>query len=249
MEIILYVYVGECIARRIMEQNLLIKDLPKETRPYEKCLKYGTESLSNEELLAIIIRTGAKGEGSFVLASRVLNSCNQKKGLIGMMHLSTEELMSIKGIGKVKAVQIKCICELSKRISMANYEKQLNFREPASIANYYMERFRHLEAENTVVVFLDTKCNRIDDKVLFTGTVNKAMISAREIFIAALRCNAVNIVLIHNHPSGDVEPSKEDIISTKKIQDAGRLIGIALLDHIIIGDRRYTSLRQAGYLI
>lgn len=228
------------------KNNLTIKDMPEDTRPYEKCFKYGTSALSNEELLAIIIRTGTCGESSFVLASRILSIKNGDSSLVSLMHLSVEELMKIKGIGKVKAIQIKCICELSKRIAMTTAENQLDFSKPETIANYYMESCRHLEVEQLIVIYLDTKCRKICDRVLFSGTVNRSLISSREIFIEALRVNAVNIVILHNHPSGDATPSKDDIISTKRLAEAGKIIGITLVDHIVIGDRRYTSLKETG---
>lgn len=227
-------------------KNLTIKEMPESMRPYEKCFKYGTSVLSNEELLAIIIRTGTNGESSFALASRILSMKNSDSSLISLMHLSVEELMQIKGIGKVKAIQIKCICELSNRISMTAAENDLDFSKPITIANYYMESYRHLEVEQIVVIYLDTKCKKISDRVMFTGTVNCSMISPREIFIEAFRCNAVHIVILHNHPSGDAAPSKDDILSTKRLKEAGKIVGISLIDHIIIGDRKYTSLKEIG---
>lgn len=231
------------------QKQMTIKDMPKDTRPYEKCIKYGASALSNEELLAIIIRTGTNGEGSFLLASRILAMKGDDRSLVNLMHLSINELMQIKGIGKVKAIQIQCICELSKRIAMTGAEKELDFSRPVTIANYYMERFRHQEVEQLVVIYLDTKCRKIDDRVLFSGTVNRSLISPREIFIEALKYNAVNIILLHNHPSGDATPSGEDIRSTKRLREAGQLIGISLIDHIIIGDRKYTSLKETGILL
>lgn len=231
-----------------MNNNMKIKDMPEGLRPYEKCIKYGTTALSNEELLAIIIRTGTNGENSFMLASRVLEMKNQDRSLTNLMHLSLNELMQIKGIGKVKAIQIQCICELSKRMAMTKAGKELDFSKPATIANYYMESFRHEEIEQLVVIYLDTKCRKITDKVLFSGTVNRSLISPREIFIEALKNNAVNIIVLHNHPSGDATPSRDDIKSTKRLIEAGRLIGISLIDHIIIGDRKYTSLKETGIL-
>lgn len=225
--------------------SLTIKEMPKALRPYEKCIEYGAASLSNEELLAIIIRTGTNGESSFMLASRIL-SLKGEASITNLMHLSTDEMMKIKGVGKVKAIQIQCICELSKRISMAAAENELDFSNPATIANYYMESHRHLEVEQLVVIFLDTKCKKICHKVMFSGTVNRFVISPREIFIEALKCGAVNIIVMHNHPSGDSTPSRDDIISTKRLKEAGKLIGISLLDHIILGDRKYTSLKEIG---
>ena len=141
-------------------------------------------------------------------------------------------------------MQIMCIGELAKRISAINAQNGLKFDSPASIAEYYMEKMRHLEQENLLVMFVDTKCRLIKDKIISKGSVNQAFISPREIFVEGLRCNAVGIILMHNHPSGDCTPSREDISSTLKIMSAGKMIGISLLDHIIIGDRKYSSFKE-----
>jgi len=225
-----------------------IKEMKKEYRPYEKCLAFGPESLNDNELLAVIIRTGSKGESSVRLAEKILGLSQGNEGLLSLMHLSVEELMSVKGVGIVKAVQLKCIGELSRRISKTNAQSGLDFSEPASIAEYYMEDLRHKEREQLVLVMMNTKNRLIRDTVMTTGTVNASLVSSREIFMEALKCGAVYIVLIHNHPSGDPAPSREDIINTKRIKDAGDIIGITLLDHIIIGDNKYISFRQRGIL-
>ncbi|MBE5957880.1 MAG: JAB domain-containing protein [Lachnospiraceae bacterium] len=229
-----------------MNNNLLMRDLPEKLRPYEKCLRYGADSLSNEELLATIIKTGTNGESSIEVARRILKLNNGDGSLISIMHLSIEELMTVKGIGKVKAIQLKCVAELSKRIARSNAKEQLNFSKPSTIAEYYMEEMRHLEVEHLYVVFLDTKCRKLADKVMFMGTVNSSVISPREILIEALRVNAVNIIMLHNHPSGDPTPSKGDIASTKRIAEACKIVGVRLIDHIIIGDRTYVSLNENG---
>lgn len=225
-----------------------IKDVPVNERPYEKCFINGPEYLTDSELLAVILRTGTKGISAYDLSARLLKGADEKENLLSILHLSKEQLLKIKGIGKVKAVQIMCIGELAKRISSASARSGIRFKCPASIADYYMEQMRHLEQEQLVVMYFDTKCRLIKDKILTTGTVNQSLISSREIFVEALKCNAVNIVLIHNHPSGDCVPSRDDCSVTKKIKEAGKLIGINLIDHIIIGDRKYTSLKEAGIL-
>ncbi len=225
-----------------------IKEMNQEYRPYEKCLKNGPEMLTDAELLAVIIRTGSKGESSIGLADRVLSASGMKSGLLGIIDLSIEELMKIKGIGKVKAVQIKCIAELSRRISKTSAGRKVDFSNSEKIADYYMEDIRHMDREQLIMVMMDTKMQFISDVVLTTGTVNASLMSTRDVFREALKHGAVFIVLIHNHPSGDPTPSREDIINTKKIKDAGEMIGILLLDHIIIGDNKYTSLQQRGIL-
>lgn len=231
-----------------MEKIKRIKDMSNDSRPYEKCIKYGPEFLSDAELLAVIIRTGNREENSVSLAEHVLNDYEGCRGLNGIHHLTVNQLMNIKGIGQVKAIQIKCIGELSRRISKSSNGDKPLFNTPASIANYFMEDLRHRETEVLMAVFLNTRHMLIKSIELTKGTVNASLMSARELFIEALKYNAVYIALLHNHPSGDPSPSREDIINTRKIHEAGKLIGIELIDHIIIGDNRYESLKERGII-
>lgn len=219
-----------------------MKELPKDERPYEKCLRYGPWKLSDAELLAVILRSGTAGNSCVDLACEILKASRLEEGLLGIHHLSLQELQAIKGVGQVKAVQIKCIGELSKRISSAGTRCRLDFSNPETIANYYMELLRHEEQEKTICIMLNTKNHLLGDVVLTTGTVNSSLLSPRELFLEALRFHAVHIILIHNHPSGDATPSEEDIQITRRIQKAGEILGITLLDHIIIGDHVFTSL-------
>ena len=225
-----------------------MKELPLKERPYERCLERGPEALSDAELLSVIIRTGAHGENSLDLARKVLGLSREGEGLAAILHLSVPELCSLKVIGKVKAVQILCVGELSKRISQSRREKQLILNSPSSIAAYYMERMRHQEQEEMIAVFFNTKNRLLKDKLLTRGTVNASLVSPREIFIEALRYHAVYIVLLHNHPSGSPEPSKEDMLVTQRIERSGEMLGIRLIDHIIIGDNRYISFKERGLL-
>lgn len=213
--------------------------------PYEKFLEYGPNALTDAELLAVIIRTGTYNKTCIDLANSVLELSNNK-GILGINNLSIAELMSIRGIGKVKAIEIKCVAELSRRISKSRVPINGEFVSPEIIANYYMEDLRHLEIEKLIVVMLNTKHRFLGDFELSKGTVNSSIASPRETFIAALKASAVYIVLIHNHPSGDPLPSREDINTTKRIKEAGSIIGINLIDHIIIGDNKYISLKQSG---
>ena len=157
--------------------------------------------------------------------------------------------MAVPGIGQVKAIQLKCVGELAKRISTYRARQVLSFSAPETIADYYMERLRHEETESLVCMMLDTKNGLISEEILSKGTVNYAVMSTRELFIAALRCRAVSIILLHNHPSGDPAPSDEDIRLTHRVYAAGQLIGVNLLDHIIIGDNCYISFNECGILI
>ena len=221
-----------------------IKDLPVNDRPYEKCFAKGPEYLTDVELLAVILRTGTNGISSFELSKDILShkSQNGKQDLLAIMHMTKEQLLSIKGVGMVKAVQIMCVRELVRRISSVKAKDSIQYNIPSTIADYYMEQLRHLEQENLVVMFLDTKCHLIKDMTITKGTVNQSLISSREIFVEALRCDAVNIILIHNHPSGDSSPSMADIEFTKRIKECSNILGVNFLDHVIIGDGNYKSI-------
>jgi len=224
-----------------------IKDLPEAERPMEKFLKKGALSVSDAELLAIILRTGTKDMSAVLLAGHILKCSEQ--GILGINNLSVEELLKIKGIGIVKAIQIKAIGELSRRLSKAGLNiHNTNFSSPDLIARYYMEDLRYLRQEELRVIYLDTKAHFIKDEVITKGTVNMSVVSPREIFINAVRFEAVNIILLHNHPSGDPTPSEHDILATKRVIEAGRLIGISLIDHIIIGDNKYISFKEERLL-
>ncbi len=222
-----------------------IKDLPEVERPYEKCLKYGANHLSDAELLSAILRTGTNGISAYDLANNIIRS-DASGNILSIMHLSKEELLKIKGVGSAKAVQILCIAELARRISLERASLDLKMNVPSSIANYYMEQMRHLDQEQLVVIFVDSKCNMIKDIVISKGSINQSFFCNREILVEALKSDAVNIILLHNHPSGDPSPSVADISSTKKLRKACELIGMNLLDHIIIGDRCYTSFIESN---
>ncbi len=224
-----------------------IKDIPSENRPDERCIRLGASALTDAELLAVIIRCGVKGIPSTELSQRILDLSGED-GIIGILRLSINDLMEVNGIGIVKAVQIKCIAELSRRIAKNTMRSKLSFSNPASIAEYYMEDLRHKDCEELIMLSLNTKNMLISNTTLTKGTVNASLISTREIFLEALKNKAVYIVLLHNHPSGDPSPSKEDIHNTRRIKDAGNLIGISLIDHIIIGDNKYISLKERGFL-
>lgn len=213
--------------------------------PYEKCLEYGATALDNAELLAAIIRSGTNGLSSIELAEKLLESAGNLNGLYNM---SVQELMQIKGIGKAKAVQICCILELSRRIAKQKAREKLDFSNAETIAGYYMEDMRHLEKEHLILVMLDNRCRLIRDKVLSVGTSTGSMVSVREIFKEALDNRAASIVLLHNHPSGNPSPSREDMKVTRNVAEAGKIIGIELLDHIVIGDNSYFSFKQMQYI-
>lgn len=220
-----------------------------EEMPYEKFLKFGPESLTDAELLAIILRTGTCSKNALTLAREVLDLARfPKTGLLGLHDLTLEELMRINGIGEVKAVKLKSLTELSMRFSRACARTELTMRNPESVALFYMEKLRHLDTECVYLACFDSKCQLLAEKRLSDGSVNMALISPRQIFLEALAAKAVNIILIHNHPSGDPLPSTADQQITKNIYRMGVEIGIPLSDHIIIGDNSYFSFCKEGML-
>lgn len=217
--------------------------------PYEKFLKHGPESLSEAELLAIILRTGTKECSSVELGRQILDlAASPHKGLLGLHHVSVEDLMQIRGIGEVKAVKVKCLAELSMRMAKAKNEPLLRFDAPKTVAEYFMEELRHEEKEKVMLLCLDNKAQLIAQTVLSVGTVNASLISPREVFQYALKMQAVYIMVLHNHPSGDPRPSRQDMEITERLVKTGELMDILLLDHIIIGDNSYTSFKESGLL-
>ena len=207
-----------------------LRNLPTMEQPYEKCLENGPESLSDAELLAVILRCGARGKTSLELAREILSLPGKEEGLLGLYHCTRQELLQIRGVGEVKAIQLQCIGELSKRMAAAGARKGLCFHDQ----------------EVLLCMMLDTKNQLLGEKEITRGTVNATMISPRELFLAALQFRAVHILLVHNHPSGIPEPSGDDITVTRQIRRAGEMLGITLLDHIIIGDHCYTSMLEQG---
>ncbi len=230
-----------------MNRMNTMKDIPNAERPYEKCLKQGAEALSDAELLAVLLRTGTKGENVLALAKRLLYE-DGGAGLLGIHQFSFQSLMKLKGIGKVKAVQILCLSELAKRLSQASVEPRLRFSSSQSVAEYYMEDLRHRNQEVMKLLLLNSKAELIDETNISKGTVNASLVTPRELFVEALKKEAVSMILLHNHPSGDPTPSRDDILTTKRISECGLLIGIELLDHIIIGNNCYVSFQEENLL-
>lgn len=225
-----------------------IKSLPDEERPYEKCLKYGPAALTDAELLAVVLRTGTQGATSIELAREILGRSKVESNLLGLHYLTVADLKEIRGVGSVKAVQIQCITELSRRMAKAVGSPKRAFSSAKEIANYYMEDFRHLAQEQVLLLMFDTKGALLGDPVISKGTVNQSCISPREIYLEALEHHAVYVILLHNHPSGDAKPSPEDELLTKRVWESGEMLGVALMDHIIIGEKCYFSFHEAGLL-
>lgn len=228
--------------------NMLIKDMANTEKPYEKALQYGVSVLNDAELLALVMRTGTKETSVIDLAQKVLNVHPIYKGINSLNYVTTKDLTTINGIGQVKAIQILAITELANRLKLLSLKENIRFQNPDSIARYYQEKCKCFTTEKTFLMLLNNAYTLIKDIQLSEGTVNQALISPREIFIEALRYQAVHLILVHNHPSGYPEPSSADILVTKKIKEAGELLDIHLSDHIIVAGCEYVSLLERGIL-
>lgn len=227
-------------------KNLTIKELPSSERPYEKLLKYGETSLSDAELLAIIIKTGTREETSVCIAQRILKLVSNSKGIGALNDLSIQELTKVKGIGNVKALQIKAVLELAKRISKCDNSYGPKIKSPQDVANLVMDDLKYKKQEFLQIAILDTKNQVLKISTIAQGGLNKSIIEPREIFCEPLKLIACSIILIHNHPSGDPTPSEQDISFTKKIYNAGKLLGIDVLDHIVVGNQKFISLKESS---
>lgn len=235
------------MAERTQDMHYTMKSLPKEERPYEKFAHYGAVSLSDPELVAILLQTGTREYSSLELAREVLRM-QEDYSVLALARKSFEELRAIPGIGPVKAMKLQCVAELSRRIHLCRSPERSAFATPSQIAEYYMESLRHQRREQLLAVYFDGGGCFIDDEVLSVGTVNSSLISPREIFFGAFEARAVYVILIHNHPSGNAKPSAEDVEVTKRLVVASEILGIPLIDHIVIGDKEYVSFREAGMI-
>lgn len=223
----------------------MIKDLPEADRPRERLIKYGSDHLSNQELIAILLGTGTRDESVMSISARLLTYFD---GMNLINEATLEELKRLKGIGNAKAVIILAAIELGKRISTHRAEEKYVIRSPEDGANYVMEEMRRLKQEHFVLLLLDTKNQVVHKQTIFIGSLNASIVHPREVFREAVRRSAASMICIHNHPSGDPTPSEEDIQVTKRLVDAGKMIGIEVLDHLIIGDRKFVSLKEKGHV-
>lgn len=221
-----------------------IKDLPQSERPYEKLEHYGEQNLSNAELLAIIIKSGTKDESSIIIAQKILNlnTGMHSNNLRFLQDISIEEFMQIKGIGKVKAIQLKAICELTKRMARPINEQKQTIKSPKDVAEMLIPELRYEKQEIVKVIVLNNKNVVLKVATISLGGSNFACIEPRDVLSEAIKMQAPRIILVHNHPSGDSTPSKGDFKVTDRIFEAASLMGIELLDHIVIGDGNYRSL-------
>jgi DNA repair protein RadC len=221
----------------------MIRDLPADLRPRERLAYAGASALSTAELLAIILRVGGRGENVIRMAERLLA---QFGGIAGLAQASFDELCQQHGMGEAKATQIKAALELGRRLLVAAPQDRPQVRGPEDIANLLMLEMGLLEQEHLRTVLLDTKNHVLRVSSVYTGSLNAAVVRIGEVFREAVRANCASIVVVHNHPSGDPTPSPEDIQVTEMIIEAGRLLDIAVLDHVIIGRNHYISLKERG---
>lgn len=215
----------------------MIKSLPIQENPREKALSHGIESLSNVELLALILRTGNKEESVLDLASRLLKEIG---GISQLNHVNYATLISLKGIKKAKAIELLSIVEIAKRLKNIERE-QLSLSSPYDIYLYVQSQMMFLKQEHFVVLCLDNKNTVIKEKTIFIGSLNMSVVTPREVFKEAINVSSAKIALVHNHPSGDSHPSKEDCFLTKQFLELGEMMGIEILDHIIVGWNQYYS--------
>ncbi len=226
--------------------HLTIKEMPSTERPREKLNRLGAIGLTDVEILAIILGTGSCRETAIDLAAKLLNSINGEGGLKALLDMTVEELSQYRGMGAAKACKLIAAAELARRINLTAEDKEVVIKVPGDAALHVMQEMRYLKKEHFRIMLLNVKNRLISTEAVSIGSLSASVVHPREIFKLPIKRSAAAIILIHNHPSGDPTPSQEDINITKRIYEAGEIIGIDVLDHIIIGDGRYSSLKEKG---
>ena len=221
---------------------MIIKKMPDMERPREKLFIQGKETLNNAELLAILLRTGTREKSALELAHEII--AINDEGLPGLCENTPEELARIKGVGKAKACQILAAIELGRRVATHPRKERISIEKPGDIAELFMEKMRYYKEEHFSTLLLDTKGKIIEEVEVSVGDLNSAPVHPREVFKQAVKRSAAAVVLIHNHPSGDPSPSTEDLDITLRLIESAKILGISVIDHIIIGDGVYTSLKS-----
>jgi len=224
---------------------LTIKELPVDERPRERLVKYGAETLSNADLLAIILRVGTTQYSAVGLAEHMLHEFS---GLRGIATANVEDLCRIHGLGVAKGAQIKAMVELGKRLAATISDSRATIRSPQDAADLVMPELRDSPQECFKALFLNTKNEVLKTRTITTGSLDASLITPRELFKEAISMNSASVIIAHNHPSGDPTPSREDIEVSKRLCQAGQVVGIEVLDHIIIGDGRWVSLKERGLM-
>lgn len=224
-----------------MTTYITVKDMPIEERPRERLARVGPQALSTGELLAIILRVGVGGENVLSMANRLLASFG---GLAGLSRADFAQLAAEHGVGPAKTAQIHAALELGRRLMAESPEERWQIRAPSDAAHILMPVMSHQEQEHFAVLFLDTRNRVTDREILYKGSLNTSLVRVAEVFRGAVRRNCASVIVAHNHPSGDPSPSPEDVALTRRLVEAGKLIEIDVLDHLVIGDNRYVSLRE-----
>jgi len=226
-----------------VEYHPMIMDLPISERPRERLAQVGEGALSNVELLAIVLRTGVRGTSALDLAGHLLSSYS---GLPGLARASYAELLAVHGLGAAKTAQLKAALELGRRMLVISPEDRYTVRSPADVAQLLMAEMAHLEQEHFRVLYLDTRNRLLGDETVYVGSLNASHIRVGEVFRSAVKRNCAAMIVVHNHPSGDPTPSPEDVQVTRQLIAAGNLLDIEVLDHLVIGQQRFVSLRERG---
>jgi len=219
----------------------MIKEMPTLERPREKMINYGSKTLSNAELLAILIGSGNAKQNAIELSRMIINNFG---GLVALTDITHEELTTIRGIGDAKACNILAALELNKRVSAYALNKKVKITSPNDVCNIFMDELRYDKKEKFIIVLLNTKSEIISKELISIGNLNSSIVHPREVYKYAIKKSAASILFIHNHPSGNPEPSKNDKNITKRLTEVGEIIGIDVIDHIIIGNNRYFSFKE-----
>ena len=226
-----------------MKKTFTIRDLPPSERPRERLLKLGAEALSAQEILALILGRGIKDESVMVTAQRLLSQFGNLKGIA---NASIEELARVRGIGVAKATQIKAAFELSKRLEGYESGKKVTIKTPEDIVEQVRARLKDKKKEHFLVILLNTRNQLIGIAPISIGSLDASIVHPREVFKEAISATAASVIFAHNHPSGDPQPSEDDIKLTKRLVQAGEIIGIEVLDHIIVGGNTFVSIKRQG---
>lgn len=234
---------GPLAGARRAEYRPTIREMPAGERPRERLRAYGESALSTPELLAIILRVGVTGENVLDVATRLLS---EHHGLVGLARLSFDELCTRRGLGEAKAAQLRAALELGRRLAVSELGERPTIREPGDVARLVQAEMALLEQEQLRVLVLNTKNQVLATVTVSSGTVNQSQVRAAEVFRPAIQRNATSIIVVHNHPSGDPTPSREDVSITKDLVAAGRLLEVEVLDHIVVGVGRFVSLKDRG---
>lgn len=225
--------------------TLLIKEMHDSDKPRERLMNYGPDKLTNQELLGIIINTGNREESSITVANRIIKDMKTIRELRGQTY---QELISVKGIGEAKAVTILAVIELAVRMHTHSLEEDIYIKSPDDVSDLLMEKMRYYQQEHFVVLYLSTKNMVIHQETMFKGSLNTSIVHPREVYKEAVKRSAAAIICVHNHPSGDPSPSREDIEVTRRLHECGEMIGVDFLDHIIIGSGKYISLKEMNFI-